>query len=113
MKLLTEDAVIRCPHAARVAVPPTQTLVRINGRQVLVNDDPENKTISMCPNFTLSGINPCTRSLRPEAGYSAFVKIDGRAIVLDSLTGLTNGTPPGTHKYICLSPGQELVGSAA
>src|SRR5687768_11695156 len=100
MKVLTEDNVIRCPHRARVNVPPTQTLVRINGRRLLVTDDPENKTISLCPNSTFSGINPCTRSLRPDVGYSTFVKIDGRAIVLDSLTGLTNGTPPGSYKYI-------------
>jgi hypothetical protein len=112
MKLLTEDAVLRCPHKARVAVAPTQTLVRINGRRVLVNDDPENKSISMCPNFTTTGINPCTHSLRVQQGYSALATIDGRAVCLDSVTGLTDGTPPATHKYIVETPGQELVGSA-
>jgi hypothetical protein len=113
MKLLTEDAVLRCPHGARVDVPPTQTLVRVNGRRLLVNDDPENKTIRMCPNFTLSGIKPCNHSLRVEQGYSLLSKIDGRAVCLDSVTGLTDGTPPATHKYIVISPGQELVGSMA
>jgi len=113
MKVLTEDAIIRCPHRARVNVPPTQTLVRINGRRLLVNDDPENKTISLCPNSTLSGIMPCTRSLRPDLGYSTFVKIDGRALVLDNITGFTNGTPPASYKYICEGAGQELVESSA
>lgn len=113
MNVLTEDAVIRCPHKARVAVGPSQTLVRINGRRVLVNDDPENKTISMCPNFTLSGIKPCNHSLRVEQGYSILASIDGRAICLASVTGLTDGTPPATYKYAVETPGQELVGSAA
>ena len=112
MQLLTEDAVLRCPHSARVNIVPTQTLVRINGRQVLVNDDPEERPITLCPNMTLTGINPCTKTLKVEQGYSALVKIDGREVCLDSVTGLTNGTPPSTYKYLVLGSGQDLVSSA-
>jgi hypothetical protein len=112
MHLLTEDAVLRCPHSARVGIVPTQALVRINGRQVLVNDDPENRPITLCPNFTLSGIKPCNKSLKAEQGYSMLLKIDGREICLDSVTGLTDGTPPATHKYLVLGSGQDLVNSA-
>jgi len=109
MQLLTEDAVVRCPHGAGVGIVPTQTLVRIGGRQVLVDDNPENRPITMCPNMTLSGIKPCNKSLRPERGYSTFIKIDGRAVVLDSLSGLTDGTPPASWKYLVVGPGQDFV----
>jgi hypothetical protein len=42
-------------------------------------------------------------------GYSAFVTIDGKPVCLDSLQGLTDGTPPGTVKYKVNAPGQTLV----
>jgi hypothetical protein len=40
------------------------------------------------------------------------VRIDGRRVCLDTVTGLTDGTPPGTIKYEVRSPGQDLVSEA-
>jgi len=37
--------------------------------------------------------------LKVEVGYSDFISIDGKHVTLDSLSGLTDGTPPGIVKY--------------
>jgi hypothetical protein len=40
------------------------------------------------------------------------VRIDGCAVCLDTVTGLTDGTPPGIVTYKVRSPGQTLVTEA-
>ncbi len=100
MRLLTEDAVMVCAHVkGHVRLEPSQKLVRIEGRLALVEKDPEGRPIKGCPNINI-GIKPCTHTLAVKAGYSDLVRIDGRRVCLDTVTGLTDGTPPGVVKYL-------------
>lgn len=109
MKLLTQDAVLVCAHEnGLVGIVPSQQLVTIQGRCVLVEPDPETRPIVGCPMVGV-GIYPCNQTLKVQAGYSAFIRIDKRSVCLDTVTGLTNGTPPGTVIYKVRSPGQDLV----
>ncbi|MGR9115880.1 MAG: hypothetical protein ACU85E_08955 [Gammaproteobacteria bacterium] len=109
MKILTEDAVLVCDHETGiVAIAASQNLVTINGRAVLVGNDPEGRPISGCPN-TGAMIKPCTSTLKVKNGYSDFVHIEGRAVCLDTVTGLTDGTPPGVVDYKVRRPGQDWV----
>jgi hypothetical protein len=109
MKLLTEDAVLTCKHIiGTVQNRPTQDLVTVAGRKVLVETDPEGRPISSCPNVGAT-IKPCTATLKVEEGYSAWIRVDGRRVCLDTVTGLTDGTPPGTVKYVVRTPGQDFV----
>ncbi len=109
MRVLTEDAVLICNHVlGTVGNGPTQSLVTIAGRRVLVETDPVNRPISGCPNIGAT-IKPCTRTLKVDSGYSDWVRIDGRRVCLDTVTGLTDGTPPGTVHYVVRDPGQQLV----
>ena len=109
MKLVTEDAVILCTHVlGRVANEPTQSLVRINGRRVLVKNNPENKSISGCPNIGAT-IKPCQNTLPVIVGYSTFVKVDKAEVCLDTVVGLTDGTPPGAVEYNVRRAGQTLL----
>jgi hypothetical protein len=109
MKVITEQAVLVCDHAiGRVDIRPTQSLVRINGQQVLVERDPEARSIAGCPNVSAT-IKPCLLTLPVKQGYSAYVRIEGRRVCLDTVTGLTDGTPPGTVNYTVKAPGQTLV----
>ena len=113
MLLLTEDANLVCRHSlGNVGIRATQSLVRINGRRVLVEDDPEKRPIIGCPNVG-AAIKPCQITLRVQTGYSTFVSIDGHAVALDSVLGLTDGTPPGTVEYVVRSAGQALTASGA
>lgn len=113
LRFVTEDAVLTCNHfTGRVSNRPGQSWVRVEGRRVLVKDDPESRSISGCSNTNVvAGMVPCTSTLRVQAGYSSFVRVGGHAVCLETVTGLTNGTPPGTVNYAVRSPGQSLVRS--
>jgi hypothetical protein len=109
MKILTENALLVCDHeAGRVSIAPTQNLVRINSRRVLVERDPESRSIAGCPNVGAT-IKPCLSTLPVRQGYSHLLRINGHRICLDTVRGLTDGTPPGTVDYHVRNPGQTLV----
>ncbi len=113
MRLLTEDAIVACPHPPGTVVnQPTQRLVTIDGRQVLVEIDPEGRTIRNCPNSAPPFV-ACLSTLRVSNGYSQFMRIDGKRICLDTVTGFTTGTPPGACLYFVRWAGQRLVSGAA
>lgn len=109
MLVLTEDAVVVCMHElGNVDIEGTQTLVTVAQRKVLVETDPEGRTISGCPNIG-AAIRPCQNTLVVRTGYSSWIRIAGRRIVLDNLSGLTDGTPPGLVKYKVRTAGQAFV----
>lgn len=111
MLLLTEDAKLVCKHQLGVIQnEPTQTLVTANGRRLLVDSDPEGKEINGCPNVNPAvGLRRCMTTLRVREGYSELLRIDGKRVCLDTLMGLTDGTPPGFVQYIVSLPGQDFV----
>lgn len=109
MKWLTEDAHIICRHILGVVqLAASQNLVTIEQRKVLVENDPEHRPITGCPNIGAT-IKPCTSTLKVETGYSDFLRINGRRVCLDTVVGLTDGTPPGEVTYNVSKPGQEFV----
>jgi hypothetical protein len=113
MRWLVEDATLICDHGGRVAIDPVQALVRIEKRRVLVARDPESRSISACPNANpVIGLRPCLKTLVAH-GYSSFVKIQGRKVCLDSIRGLTDGSPPGTVNYKVVDPAQAFVSAEA
>ena len=113
MKLLSQDAVLVCDHASGlVGIVPTQAWVKVEGRLLLVDNNPESRPIVGCPNYGAT-IKPCLTTLKVDQGYSAFLRIDGRSICLDTVKGLTDGTPPMTVQYTVRTPGQQLLGADA
>lgn len=113
MKFLTDKAVLKCAHAGAVRNKHSQTWVTIAEQPVLVDHDPERRDIDRCPNRGPQGIKPCGKTLKVQQGYSAFIRIDGHAVCLDTLWGLTDGTPPGIVRYKVIRPGQDFVAGAA
>lgn len=110
MRWLTEDAILNCQHGGTVKLITTQDFVRINKRLVLIEDNPENRSIHACPNENpVIGIKRCMLTLKVKEGYSAFIRIAGHAVCLDTVEGLTDGTPPMMIKYTVKAPGQSLV----
>lgn len=113
MKFLTEDARLVCQHpGGEVRISARQSWVTIHQRKVLVATDPEGCSIVKCPNMVTPN-KPCTRTLAVLEGYSAFIRIDRRQVCLDTVTGLTDGSPLGTVTYSVARPGQSLVAGAA
>jgi hypothetical protein len=113
MRLLTQDAVVICKHQLGiVGIQPSQGLVTVEGRRLLVETDPQGRPIVGCPNAGVA-IKPCTGTLAVRQGYSDLVRVEGHRVCLDTVTGLTDGTPPGTVDYIVRSPGQTLAGQVS
>lgn len=109
MRWLTEDARLACSHDSGIVdIAPTQSLVRIDDRRVLVDPNPENCSISGCP-WVAPGQTACLLTLPVREGYSPTIRIDGRKVCLDTVVGITNGTPQGTFDYTVRVPGQTLV----
>lgn len=107
MLVLTLDAKLYCKHSGFVSIDTKQALVTIEGRPVLVDNDPQGKAIKSCPNAP--PMTPCIVTFAVQKGYSEFVRINGKRICLDTVTGLTDGSPPGFVKYEVRNPGQNFV----
>jgi len=112
MRILVKEAILRCGHDGKVENVPSQEWVRVKGSPVLVDNDPQGRDISMCPNVGIN-IKPCNKTLPVTKGYSTFIRIGGKAVCLDTVEGFTDGTPPGAVKYNVRRPGQTLVGSGS
>jgi hypothetical protein len=107
MLALTEDAGLFCKHGGKVSIKATQEFVMIDGRKVLVETDPQGRPISPCPNTV--PFKPCLTTLVVDKGYSEFIRVENRRLCLDTVTGFTDGTPPGVAKYEVRYAGQEFV----
>ena len=108
MLVLTEDAGLYCKHGpGKVSIRATQSLVMIEERKVLVEIDPEGRRISGCPSTV--PFKPCLTTLVVQEGYSEFIRVQGRRLCLDTVTGYTDGTPPGVVKYEVRDAGQKFV----
>lgn len=112
MEWLTVDSVIKCGHRGTVVNVPSQEWVRVvrpgGPRPVLVDDDPQGRTIRGCPNSG-PNIKKCGRTLKVTAGYSTWLRVDGAAVVLSHLDGLTDGSPPGAVHYRVTDPRQDFL----
>ena len=97
-----------CDHGGVVLPTASQDWVRINGRSIQVATDPEKRPIAACPNVGAT-IKPCTSTLRVQEGYSEFISIDGKPVCLDTVKGLTDGTPPSQVNYTVKVAGQDFV----
>ncbi|HEY4025270.1 MAG TPA: hypothetical protein VGO86_02475 [Candidatus Dormibacteraeota bacterium] len=107
---VSERGALVCDHElGRVGLAPRQSLVRSQGGRLLVDDDPEHRPIAGCPNTNpLAGILPCRNTLPVQSGYSSLVRIDGRRLCLQPVTGMTDGVPPNFH-YKVRESGQSLL----
>jgi hypothetical protein len=108
MLWIIEESVVKCDHDGRITNKPSQDWVTVQGVPVLVDHDPEGRSIVACPNYGPT-IKPCAKTLKVVVGYSGHVRIDGSRLVMSSLDGLTEGTPPGTVHYRVRDPRQQFV----
>ncbi len=108
-ELLPLSSSVRCDHDGIVQNKESQDWVVVGGDDpVLRNDDPEGRDIDWCPNQG-ANIKKCTKTLKVEKGYSIFVRIGGRAVVMADLQGKTDGTPPGAVYYRVRDPRQRFI----
>jgi hypothetical protein len=117
MEWITTDSVIKCGHDGKIQNKQSQEWFRIGqepGKDhdkwpyVLREADPEGRDINACPNYGVN-VKPCRKTLKVAKGYSEWITIEGKPVVLSHLDGLTDGTVPGTVHYQVREPKQTFV----
>ena len=98
----------------QIALPVASSSAPISAmmQELIVNVDVEGRIIIGCPNMG-GTMKPCNTTLPVKEGYSDLVRVEGRRVCLDTVTGLTDGTPPGTVDYVVRGPGQDFVSEGA
>jgi hypothetical protein len=92
--VLTTASTVECKNSGKAATSGVGKL-KVNGSAVLVLDGIVGATISGCtivdstPNATVQ-----CKSVLSATGTASKLKVNGAAVALDSLTGLSQGTPP-------------------
>ena len=113
-KVLTTDARVTCSHQGTVQVSSAgQSVLKVGSASVLVDGDLVGKSVSGCTNLPTPGtpsLSPCTSTTSMLAGASTKLKAGSKAVLLDSATGMTDSTPPGT--WSVQSAGQSKLESS-
>lgn len=106
--IVTTNATIVCIHGGQVTLLPRQVQVQIQGGNVLCEGDLSGAPIVGCTQPPSPGTKPCTLVVSTLPGSSApTVTVGGRPVLLSTLSGLTDGVPPGT--IMVVQPGQVTV----
>jgi hypothetical protein len=106
--IVTTNATILCTHGGRVTLIPKQTQVQIQGGMVLCEPDLVGAPIVGCAQPPSISSKPCTLVVSTLPGSSSLkVKVGGRPAYVATLSGVTDGVPPGT--IMVVNPGQVIV----
>jgi hypothetical protein len=106
--VVTTSATIMCVHGGQVTLIPKQTQVTISGSPVLREGDLSGAPIIGCAQPPSPGTKPCTMVVSTLPGSASMrVTAAGLPVLLATLSGITDGVPPGT--IMCVSPGQTSV----
>lgn len=106
--VVTTGATIVCAHGGQVTLTPRQSTVTAGGAPVLRETDIMGAPIVGCAQPPTISSKPCTVVVSILPGGSApTVAAGGLPVHLDSLSGMTDGVPPGT--VMVVSPGQTTV----
>jgi hypothetical protein len=106
--VVTTGATILCMHGGQVTLLPKQTQVTIAGNPVLREGDLSGAPIIGCLQPPSPGTKPCTMVVSTLPGSASLrVMAAGAPVLLATLSGITDGVPPGT--IMVVSPGQTTV----
>src|SRR3954453_14294448 len=106
--IVTTNATILCAHGGQVMLVPKQTQVQIQGGAVLCEGDLAGAPIVGCAQPPSPGTKPCTTVISTLPGSaSTRVTAAGLPVLLATLSGVTDGVPPGT--IMVANPGQTSV----
>ncbi|MEJ3748621.1 hypothetical protein WEI85_35740 [Actinomycetes bacterium KLBMP 9797] len=110
--VLTDAATIQCVHAGApgtgtAALGASQERLTVRGSPVLVGDDLTNVTITGCTLTGPPGTKPCAHTASTLTGGAARLTAGGAPVLLDTASGATDSTPPGT--WTVVAPGQSTL----
>ncbi|MGD9570307.1 MAG: hypothetical protein AB7V62_00300 [Thermoleophilia bacterium] len=106
--VVNSNAKIICAHGGQVTLIPKQTTVQVGGAPVIRETDIMGAPIIGCAQPPTVSSKPCTTVVSVLPGGSApTVSAGGMPVHLQTLSGMTDGVPPGT--VMVVSPGQTTV----
>ena len=107
-KVLTTAATIKCSHQGDVqASSAGQSQLEIDGKPALVDGDLVGKQIAGCKLPTSQSTKPCMSTTSMLVGAATKLEAGGKPVLLETATGLTDSTPPGT--WMVQDAGQSSV----
>jgi hypothetical protein len=106
--VVTTNDTIVCVHGGTVVLTPKQTVVLAQGGAVLRETDLIGAPIVGCAQPPTIASKPCTTVISTLPGGSApTVMVGGLPAHISTLSGITDGVPPGT--IMVVAPGAPLV----
>jgi hypothetical protein len=106
--IVTTNATILCVHGGRVTLIPKQAQVTIQGGAVMCEPDLVGAPIIGCAQPPSPSSKPCTTVVSTLPGSSSpKVMVGGRPAYVATLSGMTDGVPPGA--IMVVTPGQTAV----
>ncbi len=112
--VLTEKSSIVCANQGAVQLTATQSKLSVAGAKVLVTGDLASAPISHCTTVTntMTGTKQCMMIVSAVGGVSAKLKVAGKGVLLDTLSGTTDGLVPplpGIQTWSVQSAGQSKL----
>jgi hypothetical protein len=91
--VLTVSSQVVCPHTGTVSTSSSEKLT-VSGAKVLVLSGVQGASVSNCTNPTDSNGNKTCLTVTQASGTASKLTSGGNAVVIDSLSGNTDGAPP-------------------
>jgi hypothetical protein len=110
-KVLTTGSNVTCGHEGTVATSSTAKL-KINGQPVLLQEGIVGKTVENCLTPTVSNptSSPCASVSSVDKGNATKLTGGGNAVMLETLTGGTNGVVSGNAQtFLSATAGQSKL----
>jgi hypothetical protein len=99
--VVTSNAKIICAHGGQVTLVPRQTAVTVQGGAVMRETDLIGAPIIGCAQPPSVSSKPCTTVVSTlPGGSSPTVTVGGLPAHIDTLSGVTDGVPPGTISVV-------------
>ncbi|MCW8900033.1 MAG: hypothetical protein OQK95_05165 [Gammaproteobacteria bacterium] len=96
-KVLTTGSLMICGHGGTANLISTAKL-EVSGKPVLIESDASSWPLTKTPcGQASSGGTSCTTIASITAGKSSKLTVGGVAVLLDSISGTTNGAPDNTN----------------
>jgi hypothetical protein len=92
--VLTEASSVTCGHEGTVATSGDGRL-KVQGSSVLLQAGVTGKMVSGCKTASSNSTSPCASVTSLASGTASKLMIGGQPVLLQGITGVTNGVPPG------------------
>jgi hypothetical protein len=106
MKVLNAGAIVTCVHQGQAQLQASQRTFLVDGQPLLVEGDLVGVPITGCPIPVSQTSKPCLSVVSMTVGSSRNLKIGGKAVLLDSATGVTDGVSPAGNLWSVQFAGQ-------